>query len=414
MAEPSLLVKSYYLVIKQLVDQLLLLEHNDVAAEAIPIEVIPALRSAEVLMEADHQQVLKLHAMALYLASFSNFVLKKRISAKRVVVPEVIPDMGLFRASRVLIITSSTSSAMARELKLCAFDTLEVVGIRPALRALLNSTMFGACIFECCDALRIETSKLDADLQAFVGRGGRVFGFGSEFAELCNRVFFSKWYVDSSESSEVTLALRIIPSNPFFQALAFESHLQSSLRVSTQLVNNVAESECLYEAGEGGLVFSSPLSMIANKARHPRYSTRSGFAIGAYGSGFFCYCGSPELSSNPHILLPLRCILSLGINNPPEALLRAPEIPSSSLRTVVWQEEKYDYDDTDDEEGIPLIEALTNFAKLRDAALKPHLPEIPAYTDEAPVEVVDGSPFDWLCRSAYHRWYLWSNSNVRC
>ena len=401
MAEPSLLVKGYVLVIKQLVDKLLLLEHNDVAAEAIPIEVLPALRSTEVMSESDLQQVQKLHAMALYLASFSNFVLKKRVSSKRIVIPDRIPDLGLFRAARVLIITSSTPSALALELKQHNFDTLEVVGIRPALRALLHSTMLGACVFETCDVLRFETSQLDADLQAFVGRGGRVFGFGSEFAELCRHVFFSKWCVDSAGSSEVALALRILPSNPFFQDLAFESQLQLTLRLNTLLIHNVAESECLYEAGEGALVFSSPLSMIANKGRRMKYSTRSGFAIGAYGSGFFCYCGNTEASSNPHILLPLRSILSLGLNNPPDTLLRVPEIPSSTLQMVVWEEEKYDYDDTDDEDGISLIEALSNFAKLRDAALKPKLraPDVQAYSDEARVEI-DGSSFDWLCRFA--------------
>ena len=397
--QPSLVVKSYSFVIKQLVEHLLLLEHSDVAAEAIPIEVLPVLRSVENVSESDHQQAQKLHAVALYLASFSNFVLKKRKSNRQLVIP-VVPDMGLFQASRVLIISSSTSPSIARDLKQQGFDTLEMTGIKPALRALLHSTMFGACIFESCDVERIEYSKLDSDLQEFVGNGGSVFGFGPEFVELCNRVFFSKWRVEDTDAREVDLALHIVPSHPFFQPLVFESQLQPSFRLRTQLINNVAESECLYEAGQGALVFSSPLSMLAKMARHPKYSTRSSFAVGAYGSGNFCYCGSrsSDLSTDPRIVLPLRCILSLSLSNPPATLVRVPELPSSMVQAVIWQEEKYDYDDTDDEEGIPLIEALTNFARLRDPAFKPHVRDEQVRVDVAPIAIPDASPFDWLCR----------------
>ena len=400
MTEQSPVVASYYLVIKQLVDQLLQLEHNDIAAEAIPIEVLPTIRSVDKFDEEDQLRVHKLHQIAMYLASFSNFVLKKRKSLRRSQIPESVSHMGLLLASRVLIITATRPSTIGIELKKRGYEILDMVGLKPALRALLNSTMFGACILECSDPHQVELCNLDSDLQSFVGRGGNVLGFGTDFVELCNRVFFSKWGVDPIESSEVALSQRIVPDNQFHLPLVTSSILRSTLTLQTRLINNVAESECIYEAANRALEYTpaSALSLLVNKTRHPRYSTRSGFAVGSYGSGNFCYCGSEPLVSNQDILQLIKCILSHSLSTPHEALTKVPELPTSAIKNALWHEEKFDYDDTDDEEGIPLIEALPNFARLRDAMLRPKVIDMQTDYAEASVEEIDSNPHNWLCR----------------
>jgi hypothetical protein len=276
----------------------------------------------------------------------------------------------------VLLISSKDPRELATLSNTFAEDGIRVVtmsSVKPALRALLKSTGFGACILDVVDLDALRMHNLEEDLQSFVGRGGILLGFGKKFVTLCQALFYTNWEADEEPVPIAThAALHLLPHHPYAHVLQESSLLPHIFASGAVALNHVADDECIYRITGQPLETSDSLQIMVNHLLMNHLQVKSFAALSCYGAGSYAYCGTGSLTQSADIIEFLRHLLRTSYQvNSHEGLKIVPSVKSRKRRTALWRSQKrgddedFDDDDTEDEESMSLIEALTTYFEMR-------------------------------------------------